>query len=473
MPRGVVLLKVDIGGEVVIIEKTQSYRRVMEHGIGIISLGRPKVHQFHDIASALQALQKHINGEINIALITTDLFLNDDANIFTLIKKMESEQKLWNIPILLNSNMADRDTFNRVRKDIVHIPFRMRPKTIDEGAIARTCLNLLEFKDENLNYLKLEREIDKFIFAGDISKVGEMIEKIDDYAVRFPNALHKAKKEFIKGRTCYDLWKKISKTKNTTETENLRQKAHIYLKNAHDTYPNHWKILLALHTYHMDEGNMNAAKLYLEELVKLFPEHSEYHFRLGKMNEKEGNRAAAVRDFNIAGENVMNEGIGNFPSEYVVDIVDSSLNSTKDLLSDMGLSKIGLEGLDKKSNEYQNMKMLQKSNADVRNTLFRLSKKKTGNSELFNKIAITYRRIGNYSLALENYVKAVNIEDENHRIRVNYAAALAMYGQWEKGEKEIKVAGRLDRQREDSEAIEAVAKAIHERDPKQLQKLLI
>jgi tetratricopeptide (TPR) repeat protein len=466
-------LKVDIGGEVVIIEKTQSYRRVLEHGIGIISLGRPKVLPFPDIASALKGLQKHINGEINIALITTDLFLTDDLNIFTLIKKMESEQKLWNIPILLNSNLADRDMFNRVRKDIVHIPFRMRPKTIDEGSIAKTCLNLLEFKDENLNYLKLEREIDKFVLEADISRVGEIIEKIDEYSVRFPNALHKAKREFIKGRTCYDLWKNISKLENTAETAELRQKAYIYLKNAHDTYPNHWKILLALHTYHMDEGNMNAAKLYLEELVKLFPEHSEYHYRLGKMNEKEGNTVAAVRDYNIAGENVMNEGIDNFPAEYVVNIVDSSLNSTKDLLADMGMSKIGLEGLDKKSAEYQHMQMLQKSNADVRNTLFRLSKKKKGDSELFNKIAITYRRIGNYSLALENYVKAVNIESENHRIRINYAAALAMYGKWEKASEEMIVARRLDREGEDSDAIEAVTKAVEERDGARLQKLLI
>jgi len=296
---------------------------------------------------------------------------------------------------------------------------------------------------------------------------------IDDHAVRFPNALHKAKREFIKGRTCYDLWKKISKMEKTGEMELLRQKAYVYLKTAHEAYPNHWKILLALHTYHMDEGNLSAAKIYLEDLVKLFPEHSEYHFRLGKINEKEGDTSAAVQNYNIAGENVMNEGLDNFLADYVVNIVDASLNSTKELLSNMGMSKIGLEGLDKKSIEYQNMKLLQKSNADVRNSLFRLSKKKKGDPNLFNKIAITYRRIENYRMALENYVKAVEIDRDNHRIRINYAAALAMYGQWERAEKEIELARSLDFKREDTNTIDILEKAIGERDKDQLQKLLI
>ncbi|MDH5541328.1 MAG: tetratricopeptide repeat protein [Nitrospinota bacterium] len=464
-----------VSSPIIVIEWLPQSRVIIGRAADRLARGAGQMIVYPKIKPALEDLKKIVSSGGDIALVISDLYLNDSVNIFSLIREMEADPVFWNIPLLAYTNLASLNIFNWVRKDIIHLPFRMIPKTIDEGSIVRACTSLMQFKSEHLSYLELEKRIDAMVEKGDVALAPEIIGMLEKGAMEYPNVLHRAKAEYLKGMSLYGIWKRrveAGEGAGSAEAE-IRKKALAYFLSAHKLYPKHWKLLFALYSWYLDDKNPDAARVYLEELVKLFPEHSEYRLLLGQLQEGKGELTEANRSYYLAGKNIENEGIGNFDEKFVMSVVDASLNLAKRTLSGLNRTKIDSRGFGKETAEYESMKILQKNNALVRGALLRMAEINDKDPELFNKIGITYRRIGQYRLALEMYRRALNRESGNSRIRINYAAALALTGEWQRAEEEIRIAGEKDETGEDAETVRMLSEIIASREGEKLEKILV
>lgn len=483
---------------VIVVEYNPQAKIILRRALGNLTGNSDSIRFLKNIFDAIEEM-KAVSASGKVPdLLVTDIFFSEEINIFRLIREMEETPVLWNTPVLVFTNEADERMFNRIRKDAVHIPLRIAPKTNDSAAIAKICRGLLDFKEENRYFLEVEASINSYVEQGRVSLVDAAIKKIDKYANKYTLAFPPAKVNLLKGEVCFGMWKKkrdeydslaeeMEKNPNSSggkgwekkleevaaDMERLISDAEKYFLEAHGAYPRFWAVTYSLYTLYMEQRKIKQAKGYLVELIEIFPEQTEYYHRMGKLNELEGDYTSAVKNYLAAARNAWEEGIAGYDLGEIMDIVNRSIDSTKKMLKKMGLAKISMKEHEVGSEEFLIMNVLKKNNAQIRGALVQMTKKIPDDAELFNKIGITYRRTGNGNLAAEMYKKAVLLAPENHRIRINYSAALALCGSWGLAKKEAETAKGLDKEREDDASIDALLDVISSEDMDALEKILV
>jgi len=466
-------LKKSQPGNPILISETNSQARItLRRAIAKLTDNPEDINFFRDVATAFDELKNLVECGIDVDLFVTDLYMENNFNIFMLIKEMEKSQKFWNIPLLIYTHMPDKEMFNRIRKDISHLPFRLLPITLDGNAVIEVCEGLLNYKKENSSYLTLESRFSDIVEEGEEEDIDKAMVEIDREAEKNQKVLHKAKVSHVKGKLYFDLFKRKS-LEGDDNNKSIMQKAEGHFLTAHKEFPNFWEITFSLFTLYMGQGKIKEAKDYLKQLIEMFPEQSKYSFKMGKINELEGEFAEAVTNYLGAARSMIEEGVEGFEVDDIMEVVDASLSASKKMLDEMGLSKFTT--LDKQigTREYGVIKTLKQNNATTRNALLKLTKKVSDDPNIFNKIGITYRRTGDFKMALEMYGKALKLDSENPRIRINFSISLALFGSWKLADNEMSKAEELNRDNSDNDIIDKLKKIISQKDSKSLAKMLL
>jgi tetratricopeptide (TPR) repeat protein len=169
----------------------------------------------------------------------------------------------------------------------------------------------------------------------------------------------------------------------------------------------------------------------------------------------------------------MDEGLDTVRKADIIVIVDKVLAATKSIMEKFGIVSLSPSRQTPDNIDSLPMVTLQKVNALARNSIHHLIKHNPSDAMLYNKIGVTYRRSGDTKSALQMYKKAMDIDPDDHRIRVNYAAANALLGSWDIAAKEIEKAIELDSDGYDQYISKALLGIIAKKDKGKLEKILI
>jgi tetratricopeptide (TPR) repeat protein len=484
---------------VVIIEKGLAARqRIVEALHPFCDLSGEMIKKAKDPSSALKTIKDLAAIEEGVDLVISDVFSNEDVNICGLIREMEKIPSLWNTPIVIYTNETDDATYNNIRKDIVHLPFRMAPKKSTVEAIGKIFLELLEYKAENRHYLDLEIKLSVFIERKNLSLLPTALQMIDKCHKEHPSHCTPAKMNLLKGRLYFEFWRfqnqemesligEMQKRPSSdpghaqadrkisgiaVKINELKTNAERYFLAAYHLDPGSWICLRSFYHFYMEDGEFKKAKEYLAKLIDLFPSQSEYFFKMGRIYEFEGDLSHAVQCYFDAFHSALEEGIGNFDVDDMVEVIDASLNVAKELMSEIGLAHIETRKYEPDSQEYAKAIMLRRNNAQVRSALFSLSGKNPKNSDYLNKIGITYRRAGDYTNAIDMYSQALKLAPDNYRIRVNLAVGLALCETWDQALKEAQKARTLNDDPEDAATLDNLIDILRAKDQARLLKIL-
>ncbi len=458
----------DPGNPIIIAQSNSQARITLRKSIAKLTDNPEDISFFKNIQLGFEELKSIISSGIEIDLFATDTFVENSFNIFTFIKEMEADPRYWNVPLLVYTHAPDIEMFNKIRKDIVHLPFRILPITLDEEQVMDVIKGLLEYKDENRYYIELEAKVLAVAGSGDRSSLSKTTDLIDKHASKYGKVLHPAKVALLKGRLYYELWKSGGK-----KNEELLKDAENAFLEAHEGFPRHWETIFSLYTLYMEQNMIKKAKEYLTTLIEIFPEHAKFSYRMGKLNELEGDFSSAVKQYLTAAQAMIEEGVSGFNMNDVMEIVDASLDASKKMLADMNLTSYTERKTGVGSIEYMLVRTLKQNNATARTVLIQLTKKVSDDPDLFNKIGITYRRTGSYDMAMEMYGKALKLAPDNQRIRLNYSVALAMSGLWDVAGKEMAMVKRDNSEADDAAVIEMLVDVIDKKDAATLEKIVI
>jgi tetratricopeptide (TPR) repeat protein len=483
----------------IVIEKNKQARIILQRALARLSIPPKSVFYYSGIYDALEELKKTATEGNYIDLVITDIFFHDEYNIFRLLREMESIQALWNTPVILYTNESGNEMYTRVLKEVRHMPFRLIPKSNDENAISSACKGLIDYRWENRHYLETMTKVESYIETSSRTLLPGAIEIIDRCGEDHPSACGPERVAYLKGKLYYGIWKKktgeldplieeLEKHSSSSagyrkirakidslaeESRDFSENAENHLLSAYVDAPENWEVMHNLFELYMDLGRLKEAKKYLAKLIEMFPSQTGFYHSMGKINELEGDFSGAVNHYLASARNAIEEGLSSSDTDDVMEIVDCTLEVTKKMLKKLDPPRISTEGHALGSEGYLSMEALQKTNAQVRVAMEHVAKKNPGDPVLYNKIGITYRRVGNYRMAVEMYQKALRFAPEDHRIRINYAAAIALTGSWEIAGKEAEEAKQIDSSGEDSNAIESLRKIIGEKDLKGLERLLV
>ncbi|MBI5185652.1 MAG: tetratricopeptide repeat protein [Nitrospinae bacterium] len=484
---------------VVIIEKSLSAKqRLVEALRPFCPPSDEKIKKVKDPSDALKIIKDlAVIGE-GVDLVISDLFLNEDMNICGLVREMEKIPSLWNTPLVVYTNETEEAVYNNIRKDIVHLPFRMLPKSSTVDAIGEAISGLMAYKVENRHYLELETKLSAFRQTKNISLLPTALQMIDKCHKEHPAHCGPARMNLLKGKLYFEFWKlrnqdmeslvgelqKLSpsdpafaRTEKSvsnlaSEIRELKNSAERYLLAAYHLEPESWECLHSFYHFYMEDGEFKKAKEYLSRLVEIFPTKTEYFFRMGKIHEFEGNFSNAIQCYLDAFHSTLEEGVGNFDENDVMEVIDASLNVGREIMNEIGLAHIEAGKLEPGSKDHAKALMLRKNNAQIRSALLTLAVKHPKNADYLNKIGITYRRAGDYPNAIDMYSNALEIDPGNPRIRVNQAVVLALCGTWDQALNEAKKAGTLNDDPEDAKAISSLMDILGKKDQKRLLKIL-
>jgi len=491
-------LKVEKISQVIVIEHNHQAKLLIKRGLETFLNPMDTTKYYPNISSAIEDMKVMLDAGLDVDLIITELFYTDTINIFSLLHYLENIQSLWNTPLVIYTNETSKAMHKRISKEIKYIPFRFVTKVNDEMVLANACKELLKFRKENRHYLSLLTTVNAFKSIGKASLLVPTIKKIDDYTYKYPEAIPKGRKDYLKGVVFFSLWQELNKeaevhvktlenasrsssnySNATKKLEKLSKQLDVlmdntetYFLNALEYIPDNWEILQGLYTFYLDRADLKEAKKYLLMLIKAFPNQSRYYHRLGKINEMEGDFTSAIKNYFSAARNAWDEGLAGYDPNDVMEIINSSLHASKKVLQEAGATEISADKYEAGSQLHASMQIMQQANAQVRLALAHMVKKNPQEPDLYNKLGITYRRVGNIRMATEMYAKAIKLAPNNPRIRINYAVALASTQTWDFAGREIKEAKALDSQGEDAKFIDILVDVINEKDSKRLNKIL-
>ncbi len=434
----------------------------------------------------------------NVDLVITDIFFNDEVNIFGLVRSMEKIPKLWNTPLAIYTNEATLENVHRIRKEIAHLPFRFILKGSDETTIAIILKEMISYKISNQKYLDLELKVRTNIKLKNISMLPKTLGLIDEYGQKYPKICSSLRMELLRGKL-YNKFSKILRLQLdpiveelqgissdddaydplvhklqglTDEVDGLREKARKRFAAAHEIDRGNWKVLYALYQFYMDEKDYPEAKDYLVSLIKTFPKNWDYFFKMGKINEIENDFLGAAKNYFEAARNALEEGASNMDLQALVEIAERSLETGQEMLNKMGESEIRNVADWCNSSRAETMRVLRKNNAQVRSILLYASKMSPQNADYLNKIGITFRRAGDYFAAAREYHKALKIEPENPRIHLNLIVALSLANDWEKALEELKIVKSLNADPEDELVILELGQILCQKNSEGLRNLI-
>ncbi|MFQ5559545.1 MAG: tetratricopeptide repeat protein [Nitrospinota bacterium] len=460
---------------------------------------KEKVRLFKDISSAVVEMKNIVNSGMDVDIIISDIFYNDEINLIRLVAEMEKIPRLWNTPLLVFTNETGEEMYNEIRNNIVHVPFRFISKSSLDQKIKLTLMELIDFRSENHHFLELETKVTSFINTKNVAMLKPTMDMIMDYKERFPVACGPAKIDLLCGKLHYDFSAQLTAemkekveqlqnfspessdfgtlqaelTKLSATIDDLNNTSYQFYLSSYNQDPTYWKALYSLYLVNMERRDLGEAKKYLSKLIGIFPNNSSYYFKMGKINELQNDLSAASERYLESAKMALQEGVQNVKEEDVVDIVNASIKAGKNLLMQLDADQIDRSPTDHGSERGVIMQTLRKNNALARASLLYLAKKNPGNADYLNKIGITYRRIGDYQKACQAYSQAVAIDYNNARIRINNAAALGLCGAWKASLAEISEAKKVNDTPDDEIYLDKLEQIIRKKDLNELKKVLL
>ncbi len=484
---------------IIIVEKILAARQKLLEALKEIDFDSGEnVKKVKDPLQALKTIKSLISMEAGVDLVVSDIFFNEDFNAFGLIREMEKVPELWNTPLVVYTNQTDEETYNRIRQDIIHLPFRIIPKKSTAEDIKDALSQLLEFRTRNRYYLDLETKLMSFIQNKNFALLSTALQMINKCNQKYPTHCTPAKMNFLKGKLYFEFWKSRSneleplmdkmqkcfsgdksfsrlekEMRNlTTEINDLKNNAERYFLASHHLDPKSWKSLHAFYNFHMEARNFREAKKYLTKLVEILPDQSKYFFKMGKIHEFEGDFSQAIQCYMDAFNKISEEGAANFDVNDMMEIVDASLAVSRELMTQAGVACLDPKKCEPGSEIHAMMLSLRKNNAQVRSILISIAGKDPRNADHLNKIGMTYRRAGDYSNAINMYSKALTLDPDNARIRVNNSVVLALCGSWDEAIKEAGKALQSNDNPQDARTINNLIDILSQKDQTRLQSIL-
>ena len=485
---------------IIIVERNNLALDKLLHGISKSGIDVRKALKFQDIGNALTDLKSLVQTTMDVDLVVTDIYHNDETNVFGLIRAMEQVPRLWNTPLAIYTNDTSLKTINQLRREVVHIPFRIIAKNSPQEVTAKIIREMLDYKVQNQIYLDVELKTQTIIDKNYTSMMPLGLEMIDDYANKYPKICTKSKMALLRGKLYFGFLKNQRKllgplleksqnispddasydqlmkeidgvSKNIEEMKNLAEKNFL---DAHESNPCDWKILHTTYEYYMGERNFAQAKKYLGTLTELFPDSWDFFYNMGKIQEMESDFTKAFQSYFEGMRKALDDGMSNMNLDDLMDMVDRSLLMTKRIFERIGVGSLEQsETEDITSRKSEVMRILRKSNAQVRSILLYISEKSPLNADCFNKIGITYRRAGDFSNATDSYSKALLLDPKNARIRMNLSVVLALCNCWDKATDEMNKVKRLDIEAEDEKVIAKLDQIYINKQKEELLKVLI
>ncbi|MBF0275395.1 MAG: tetratricopeptide repeat protein, partial [Nitrospinae bacterium] len=357
---------------------------------------------------------------------------------------------------------------------------------------------LIEFKINNQKYLELESKIHSIIEMGNRNLLNPALQTIHSYSEKYPKVCTFPKVQLLTGELYFSFWKlsneelkrladkmigiKENSSEYTFIVEKIEKEGEVnkrmidLAKNAfkasHEARPTYWKANEALYKLHVEMDELNDAKHYLGYLISSFPAEATYSLKMGRLNEISNRFTNSVNFFLESAEKALHAGVSNLKKEDLLEIIDASLRTGKKLMKQMNISELSAKA--ENALETRTMlKNMRKNNAQLRVTLEKMSRQFPNDPEYLNKIAITYRRTGEYHIAEEYYKKAIQADKNDAVIRINYAMCLACSNIFDKATEMIESAAKLEMNDEEKETYEKSRELINKKDIVRIKKVMI
>ncbi len=473
----------------------------LRENLSFLNTHLSSISRFKSVDNAMEHLNKLIADQREVDLIISDIFFHaSDISVVALIHRLEEFRHYRNTPLLIYTNTKEKALINQIRLACIHVPFRIVFTETDGKEVEKIFHDLISFKQENKHYLELEAKVEFIIESQNRNFITQALQTIHAYHRKYPKVCRFAKTELLKAQLFYAFWKlsceqadKISSKlnfhnsesseykflteqfeKETTAGKQLLSLCEQALERSHESEPGYWKTLDLLFQLQMEKGEIRQAKNTLLQLIENFPNACTYALKLGKIHELRNEFHESVKHYMDAAHLALQQGIKNVQKEDLIDIVDTSLRSCKEMMQRLGVGEVGethhfAEG----SDNLLILKSIRKNNAQLRVMLEKMSKLYPDDANYMNKIAITYRRSGEYQLAEQYYLKAINLEPKNIIIRINYAMCLACSSLFKKATTVIEATTGMEMTEEERDILEHARELINKRDIMRIKRVML
>ncbi|MBF0275398.1 MAG: tetratricopeptide repeat protein [Nitrospinae bacterium] len=471
----------------------------LKNSLDILRDNMESVLKFNNIDSAIKRIDHFISNNKEIHLIITDVrFQSSETNVIALINKLEDYKSFWNTPILIFTNHKERELLRNISRAFVHLPFRIVFTENNNDYIASVFHELIKFKIKNQKFLDLETKIFSIMEMGNRNLLKPAMESIVSAHKKDPKICTYSKTQLLTGQLFTAFWKS-SNAKLESLTEKLEEvkidsldykviieqieheseinkkmlnKAKDSLRKSFEARPSYWKANEALYKLHMELNEIEESKHYLNRLISLFPAEATYFLKMGKLYELSNNYRESIEYFLESASKALNSGVSNLKKEDLMEIIDASLYTGTKIMRQINVTELNTDNEGEFETELM-LKDLRKNNAQIRATLERMNKQFPHDSNYLNKIAITYRRTGEYDVAEGFYKKAIKEDSENPIIRINFAMCLACNNLFEQASKMIETASRYQINEEEREIYDKARNLINKKDIVGIRKIMI
>ncbi len=473
----------------------------LRENLSFLRTNLSSIARYKNVDRALEHLNKLIASQRDVDLIISDMFFHSsETSIVALVNRLEEFQHYRNTPLLIFTNTKEKNLINEIRLACIHVPFRIVFTETDGKGLENIFHDLISFKHKNKHYLELESKVEFIIDSKNESLIPQALQTIHTYQKNYPQVCRLAKTELLKGQLFFAFWKnscekaeeflsqmtyhpkssdeyrKISAryTKETANSTRLLSLCEQALEKSHKTEPTYWKTLELLFQVHMEKGDLRRAKIILQQLIENFPQACTFSLKLGKLHELRNEFHKSVNHYMNAAHYALEQGVRNIQKEDLIDIVNTSLRSCKTMMNHLNIDEVGNSNNFKEgSDNYLVLKSIRKNNAQLRVILEKMAKLYPDDANYINKIAITYRRSGEYQLAEQYYLKAVKLDPKNIIIRINYAMCLACSDLFSKATAIIEETSNLEMSAEERENLEHARELINQRDTTRIKRVML
>ncbi|MBI3600706.1 MAG: tetratricopeptide repeat protein [Nitrospinae bacterium] len=462
-----------------------------------------RILDFADPKSVIEKIHLALNSDVAVEMIIADIYFKGDITSLKIIREFDSVPAVWKTPFILYTNETDKNVIEQYMRYARHIPLIYILKSNDEGVITRTISNLSKHIEKNMVYIDAEMKVIDAIEMKDFRRISNIAaefskikwEKKDIQMYRLDTLLGELYFEFWKegNKKLKEIQQKLLKVmRGTTAYETVRReftdeegKSNFLLENAEKNLdnaikenPDFWKTNYIFYEIAMEKGDYKNAKEYLLRLIKLFPEEFNYSYQLGRIFAMENQYNIAMQHFEDASKKAVTEGISGITEEDILDITDESMKMAQKILKKSNASDFtDLKKIKEDSEDRYLLDIIKKNNAQIRTALYQLSKKSTGDktvqADYQNKIAVTFRRSGDYVMANNAYQEAIKLDPENPIIRLNSAACLALLNLFDQAKAEASKAMEYNKGDIDGQIISRIIALIDEKNIEGIKRILV
>ncbi len=475
----------------------------MRRCLKAVGYDEKKILDFAAPNNVIEKVRSALNSEVSIDMIIADVYFKGDITSLRIIREFDSVPALWKTPFILYSNETDKGVVEQYMRYARHIPLIYILKSNNDNFITETISNLSKYIERNIVYMDIEMKAMDIIETRDFRRISSIAaeiskikwEKKDIQAYRLDALLgeiyfnfwkesNKRLKEIqeklyktARGTSAYDAIKTgltDEEGKNNFLLENVERN----LDSAYGENPDFWKANYVLYEISIEKGDYKRAKEYLIKLIRLFPEEFAYSYQLGRIYAMENQYNLAMQYFEDASKKAVTEGVSGIDEEDILDITNESMKMAQKILKKSNAADFtDLKKIKEDSEDRYLLDIIKKNNAQVRTVLYQVSKKSAGDkavqADYQNKIAVTFRRSGDYVMANNTYQEAIRLDPENPIIRLNYAACLALLNLFDQAKGEVLKAKEYNKGDIDEEIINSIISLIDARNIDGIKRMLV